>query len=594
MRAAMHVSGTRAITWPRSQASLAPAPDDHERLFVYASWAALTAALVAFVLRYGSDVPWMDDWELVPVLSGARPVTAAWLWIQQNEHRFPVTRALLVAAGAVTGGDFRAGMLASVVLLSAAALAAIRAAARLRGRASYTDALFPLLLLHPGHGHNVLGHIQLFFVSAWALVIAVVLLVAGDRCTRSTRSAAGLAACLWLLPLHSAAGALFAPWPAVWALHAGRQARRWEQRRRAGAVLMAGGAGALVLAGVYFIGLVRPHTHPPSPSLAASAIAAGQVVGVSLGPFGEQAWPWATVGVGLLAAATVFRLALTARTDPGERTRALGLLVVACTVAGILAGTGVARAGFGPRAGFQARYALMGAPLLVAASFTWTLYGGAGRLVNTLLFTVASVAFSVNVQHGLAYGRTRKADADALTADVRDGVPPMLVARRHSARFYPAPQIMARRLRMLHAAGQGPYRGLPRPAARPPCQRWEPFAPQEAGTHHLDWRDGIGRPRGRDPWVVFVLGDAERLCALRLTVVQTASGPLHLPVKVYWALAEKGWFSERRQSVVRLATGAQPQRLVVWINEDVDLLRVDPDERVSEFRITRMEVLSGT
>jgi hypothetical protein len=572
------------------------AASDLQRFFVRAAWVALSAALAAFVIRYGPDVPWMDDWELVPVLAHARPVTAGWLWIQQNEHRFPVTKLLFVAVGSLTGGDFRAGMVASAALLAVAALAAALLAARLRGRASCTDVVFALLLLHPGHGHNVLGHIQLFFVSASVLAIAVVLLVAGDRCTRHRGWAAALAACLWLLPLHGAAGALFAPLPALWALHAGHRSLRdvSDARRPAAALLLAGGAGALLLTAAYVMGLARPHTHPRSPSPTASLIAAGQVVGMSLGPFGESVWPWATIAVGLLTGATLVRLLLTLRDDAAERTRALGLLAVTAAVAAVLALTGAARAGFGPRAGFEARYALMGASLLVSAAFTWLLYGGAaGRLVNAALFAAACLAFSVNVPHGLDYGRRRKADADALTADVRAGLAPEVVAERHSARFYPAPRIMARRLRMLHAAGQGPYRGLPPPPARRPCERWEPFPGRHLASHDVDWRDGVGRPRGAEPSVIFTLDDPQRVCAVRLTLAQTAPGRRASPVVVYWALQEEGWFSRSRRAVVRLPSGPDPRTIVVRIDEEIDLLRVDVHRRVGEFSITRMEALLG-
>jgi hypothetical protein len=236
----------------------------------------------------------------------------------------------------------------------------------------------------------------------------------------------------------------------------------------------------------------------------------------------------------------------------------------------------------------------MGTSLLVALAFAVMLYGGAaGRLVNLALFTAACMSFSVNFHDGLAYARGRKDDADALTAAVRAGMPPTIVARHHFARFYPAPQIMARRLRMLHAAGQGPYRGLPPSAAIARCGRWEAVALKPAGTYNLDWRDDVGWPRGTDPWIIFTMYEAPRLCAVRLTIVQTVPGRHDAPVKVYWALQENGWFSERRQTVETLAAD-RPQRMVVWIGEDADVLRVDPDESVGEFRVLRVEVLADT
>jgi hypothetical protein len=572
------------------------APDRYERLFVTGAWAALSAALLLYIFRYGANVPWMDDWELVPVLSGARPATLRWLWIQQNEHRFPVTKLLFLAFAFVTGGDYRAGMVASAAVLSAAALFATRVAARLRGQASYADAVFPLLLLHPGHGHNVLGHIQLFFVSACALAVGFALVAAGGRWKDRPRAAATVAACLILLPLHSAAGALLAPVPALWAaLAASRQWRAADAAaRRAARVLLSGAAGALVLTALYFVGFVRPPYHPPSPSIAASLRGALEVLSVSFGPFGAALWPWMALGVGLLAAATVVLLLAALRAHAGERTRALGLMAALAAVLALVGAMGVGRAGFGPGSGFEARYALPCVPLLVALHLAWLLYGGAAaRAVHAALFGLACAAYSLNVQHAVAYGRARRAQADRLIEDVRAGVPPGAVARRHWREFYPQAAIMARRLRMLEAAAQGPYRGLAA-APRVPCADWEATDPRRIGGHNMAWRDGAGRPEGPDPYLVLGFADPERLCAVRITFVHVAGGAGEVPLRVYWAKSAAGWFREERSWTTAVSSGPDPQNVVVWINDEVDLLRIDPDETTTEFRLVGLEVLSGT
>jgi hypothetical protein len=576
---------------------LARAPDRHERLFVGAAWAALSAALFGYILRYGADVPWMDDWELVPVLSGARPGTLRWLWIQQNEHRFPVTKLLFLAFAFVTGGDYRAGMMASAAVLSAVALAATRLAARLRGQANYTDAVFPLLLLHPGHGHNVLGHIQLFFVSACALAIAFALLVAGGRWKTNPRSAAAGAACLLLLPLHSAAGALLTPVPALWALLAARQSWRAPERERgrAARLLFVGAVGGLVLTALYFVGFARPAHHPPSPSVIASVRGGLEVLSVSLGPFGAAIWPWSGAAVALLVAATVLLLLAAVRAHPTERTRALGLLAAMAAVLATVAAMGIGRAGFGPGSGLQARYALPGAPLLVAVYLAWLLYGGrAARLPQVALFAAGCAAFSLNVQDALVYGRARRAQADRLLDDVRAGVLPRALANRHWRGFYPFPAIMARRLRMLEDAGQGPYRSRGSAPPRAACDRWEATDPRRIGGHNMAWADGVGRPEGPDPYLVLGLADPKRLCAVRLTFVHQSAARGDAPLKVYWALASAGGFGEERHWETTIASSAEPQTVVVWTNDEVDLLRVDPDEATTHFRLTGLELLSGT
>jgi hypothetical protein len=203
------------------------------------------------------------------------------------------------------------------------------------------------------------------------------------------------------------------------------------------------------------------------------------------------------------------------------------------------------------------------------------------------------MAFSVNVQHGLAYGRARRAQAESLLEDVRAGVPPSALAQRHWRSFYPEPDVFARRLRMLHAAGHGPYRGLPRVVAPVPCRTWLPAPVRPIGGHNMLWRDGVGRPEGPDPYLVLGLGDPERLCAVRFTIVHTSRGGGEAPLRVYWAHTQGAWFAEERVWATQIASSPEPQTVTVWINDEVDLLRLDPDEATEQFRVTSLELLAG-
>src|SRR5205823_2555287 len=135
-------------------------------------------AALAFVGRYGPDVPIGDDYDLVPALSGARPIAADWLWSQHNEHRIPLPRLVLLASYRLSGYDFRAGMFVNVVLLAALAAGLIAAARGLRGATWYSDAFFALALLHGGHHANLLWSFQVAFVLATALAGAILLLIA--------------------------------------------------------------------------------------------------------------------------------------------------------------------------------------------------------------------------------------------------------------------------------------------------------------------------------------------------------------------------------------------------------------------------------
>jgi hypothetical protein len=54
---------------------------------VWGIWAVMTIAALAFVWRFGNDVPFWDEWNMVNALTGAQPITIKWLWALHNGHR---------------------------------------------------------------------------------------------------------------------------------------------------------------------------------------------------------------------------------------------------------------------------------------------------------------------------------------------------------------------------------------------------------------------------------------------------------------------------------------------------------------------------
>src|SRR5262249_11804164 len=98
-------------------------------LVVWGLWGLPTAFALAFVGVYGVNVPYWDDWDMVPVRTGRQPLTLDWLWAQHNEHRIPLPKLLYVAL-ARGCGDLRAGMVFNVLCLAAVAAGLILAVRR--------------------------------------------------------------------------------------------------------------------------------------------------------------------------------------------------------------------------------------------------------------------------------------------------------------------------------------------------------------------------------------------------------------------------------------------------------------------------------
>ena len=54
------------------------------------------AIVVSPCRTLSADLPYWDDWEMVPVITGHEPVTLKWAWAQHNEHHMPVPKLILV------------------------------------------------------------------------------------------------------------------------------------------------------------------------------------------------------------------------------------------------------------------------------------------------------------------------------------------------------------------------------------------------------------------------------------------------------------------------------------------------------------------
>src|ERR671912_1168451 len=90
-------------------------------IVVWTVWAGTIILMLACWIPAASPIPLAEDWYTVPLIT-AQPVDlGAWLWEQNNEHRMPVARLLLLGSLEASGGDYRAGGLLNMALLAAGA-----------------------------------------------------------------------------------------------------------------------------------------------------------------------------------------------------------------------------------------------------------------------------------------------------------------------------------------------------------------------------------------------------------------------------------------------------------------------------------------
>lgn len=566
-----------------------PPGDRAERLFVGAVWLAMSAALVAYVARYGRNVPYQEDWELLPVLTGNRPFGVSWLLEQMVEHRYILAKALLYPIW-LASGDFRTPMYLYAALLVALSLAFVLAARRLRGgRASLADAFFPVALLHWAHSENIIFFSQLYYVLPVVLFSAAVLLIATGRWeTRAGAAALGL--CVLLLPLNGGPGMLYAPPLVVWSAYAARV------RRRNAALLLATAATALAISALYFVGYRAPHQLELYPRTLRGVVCTTlEVLSIALGAPGGYTWTVGGIAVALAGGAAASALAVVAWRRPAERARASGMFACMAAVGLLVLGIGYGRAVLGPLAGLPGRYSLLVVPALCCVFLACVLYGGplAGRLGQATLLACALALLGSNVEYGVVYAGLRTPAADAFLSDVAVGRPPNVIAQHLWPQLYPHRDTMAERTEMMRAARVGPYKGAPAGAGVPDGPYREVRVPVTVvASNQVSFDGEVARGLGSDPYVVYALPGPAYVCGVRLEFAVATEDGTPAATQVFWRLSGRDDFAAAaRNCELDAAPGPGPRSETVWVYDAIDQVRVDPDVRPCELRLSGIVLL---
>ncbi len=430
---------------------------------VWCSWVVLFAGLLGFIAHFARNVPFSDDWDVLPWVSGERSVDASWLWAPYHEHRIPLPKLLWVVLARLTWYDVRAGMYLTGLLLGGLSAALIVAARRLRGKTVLADAFFPLALLHWGQHQNLLWDFGLQFTCSTVLAIILLIAIVSVRGYPSPRQNAAVGICLLGLPLCGANGLLLVPLPAVWLMGAG--VAHWRSGRRSGgAVWLALGGMALGLVAVSLLSGTGVGSHPVSPGNTATVQTACQFLVMSVGPGGEIGLPVSAMILLLLAWCAL--AVVTALRRPDERWRAWGMLcyLAAFLALGLAVGWGRAGAG-GITAKYGTRFVTLAVPLLCwcyfAAQVPPVRVGLLQRVPPALCLLLLAL-LPLNAWEGVHHGEAQTRMLSGIEANLRKGMSPQEIAQQWTDQVYPpggAMDYVRERLEWLRRTSQGPYKG---------------------------------------------------------------------------------------------------------------------------------------
>jgi hypothetical protein len=420
-------------------------------LFVGCVWLVQSLLLLGFVLAHGVNIPWMDEWEMIPALTGEQAITLKWLWSQHNEHRIVISRLVYLAVTKLGGYDFRAGMIFNLLVLSATAAAVCLAARHIRGRALYSDAFFPLVLLHWGQVENLVWGFQIQFVLSSALEVGL-LCILMQRGRLSFRPALLLALSALLFPLLGGNGVALVPALAACTFLAGWELRRAQPKPRYRWMsIFAVGGMSIALTLLYFVDYHRPPAHPVSPSLSATLAAALQFLSLGFGSGTKAYWPITGYFVAAFIAATAIVLLAALARSPEERPRALRAALFLGGMGCLAGGVAWARIALYPDGLFASRYATLAAPFLCCVYFVWeAVKRPQARFAQMTLFFAAAVVLVRNRDDGQFEAMALQQGREAALAEIRNGVPLPKVAERYCGSLYLCgTDILADRMLML-------------------------------------------------------------------------------------------------------------------------------------------------
>ncbi len=364
-----------------SQAPLGNAEGSHlpwwiPLILVWAIWVVATAALFLYIRHYTRNIPYMDDWSMVPVVTGHEPMSLRWAWSQHNEHRAFVPRLILASLFRLVAPDFRTGLYFNAGLLSLAAAMMLVLARRVRGQTRLTDAVLPLSILTLAQAEVLLiGFALNLVLTAW-ISYALIAILAGMSQRPPWMSIIPISVFLVLLPLCGGSGLVMLPPLMLW-LAGYLGWGWWSGRETAGWVRAAGLLSLLACAAIvalYLRDYVRPAHHPSAPSLGAIMQTTLEVLSLSLTTSAGSFWNAAGLAVLALVVGTLTRFVFIALRFPLQRPRALGLAAVIVALIGVALSVGVSRSGFGPGAGLQSRYVCLASPLPCGLYIGWLLY----------------------------------------------------------------------------------------------------------------------------------------------------------------------------------------------------------------------------
>jgi hypothetical protein len=558
---------------------------------VWGTWVVMLLGGLASIVKYHSAIPNSDDWEFVAYVTGAEPITPSWLWAQECEHRFPLTRLVGVSLLKLGNGDNWAMMLLRILAIGGLAFAMIWVAKDLRGWTSLTDIFFPLTMFQWGTTGNMIKGVSGIgypLPTYFAGIIFLIMVKRGTRLTLGTGVLAGL--CLLQLPLCGAMGLVYVPALTLWLGFSGIQVWRSPQphSKRNSLLILALTLAVLLLVGFYFVGYqtgpgtsLYSSTHRLWPTMNAT----WAFLTSSLGSASATWWPFSGYPLLILLVLSFgILLGMMRRYQGLHRSRAMAMLYFLGAIATLALGIGWGRGDVGIAICWT--YDFLPALVWPWIYFVWVIYrpSAIGYFVQGCLFLVMAVVVPLNLKTGLATLEQHHERISALEHDMRAGVPPyVLIARHQSVIEAGYGEELLHQLWPLRRAGIGSFGFL---RDNPPFR--ELPLPLKPIVNEAKWEESTIHGTGAESYLAFALPEPMLVAGVRLQGTHSNGSTAY--VQITWGQNDDSGFTQKGGNCNWGWYGEKAEK-TFYVAETINQIRIFPDTKPSNFRISEVVLL---
>ena len=500
----------------------------------------------------------------------------------------------MIACYSLFGFNSKPILYLNVLLFSALSLGLLWAVRKVRGRWCHGDAYLPIILLNLGQT-EAFSWAQTFAMSlrhAWRRFCSILIVTHRGALNRTSIVLAG--ASLVLLPLIHAGGVVFAGLMLPWLVYQGWVVTRTmdPSRRHDTGITLVSASITVITIGFYFIGY-RAYRDCAlgtvcEPGLVAYAETTLKYLAAGFGGGAHLPW-WQVPGfliAAILLTTSVCLIPVLARCRLTGDPRAVGLaaFMVSCLAVAWVVGMG--RYMWGDTI-LDSRYAALSVVVLIGSYFVWELHGPRSLvpLGRMLLFTAATGFLAANLQQGVREGVTHRDAERAFLRDLRAAQPiPRLVSHHAWVTYYDHVRLEGY-LRQLRDAGITPYNRLP----HDPSFRIRTLHADPNSVHEIDWDGNGGRILGPGAYLKLDLDKPEFVSGLRFRFSLVDPSDMLPATRVRW-YSETAAGIQQHSYRYGFTTGEEAE-IVVYIDDKISQLLILPNNRLSSFRISHIELL---